>query len=97
MLENKQVGQYTVKRAGLLEALRKERLAEEAGKMLEGIENPQDDTITGLFFWPRVAACVLPAISYDDFLNMPDTEILPIVDAAMELNPHWFVTPSEKN
>jgi len=97
MLKNKQVGQYTIKQASLIEALHKERLAKDAATILENMENPQEDSLTGLFFWPRVAACVTPGISYAEFLEFPDTEILPIVDAAMELNPHWFETPDSKN
>jgi hypothetical protein len=97
MLETQQVGNYTVRKAGLLDALRRERLAAEAAKILDGIEAPVDDDLTGLFFWPRVAGCVTPSISFEEFTTLPDTEILPIVDAAMKLNPHWFETPTEKN
>jgi len=97
-LETKQVGQYTVTRARLADAIRRDRLAESLKDKADALnENYTEEGFVELFYWPRVAACTSPAITFDEFTTMPDDEALALVDAAIDLNPHWFETADPKN
>ena len=87
---------YTVREAGMREAVRRVKMAENVKDYLKAF--PDDEELaTALSIYPHVAGSVLPLISIDEFLEMREVEIDELSKAAMELNPHWFVIPgSEK-
>ena len=89
------VGIYTVREAGMREAVRRVNMAEKVQDYLKAF--PDDSELaTALSIYPHVAGSVLPIISIDDFLEMREVEIDELSKAAMELNAHWFVIPSEE-
>lgn len=94
MLETKQIGKYTVKRAGFFESMKLADANKEADEIEEKIiENKGEvdaDMGYALFVWPTLAACVEPRISWDEFPHIPDDEIMPVISAVMEINAHWF-------
>jgi len=97
MLETKQVGKYTVRRAGFFESMRLADDRAEADKIAAGLGEVDAAMNYALFMWPAVAACVEPRISWDEFPNIPDDEIMAVIAAVMEINSHWFAQPDPKN
>jgi len=92
MLVEKKIGKYTVREAGMREAVRKIRMMEQAA------EYAGDDAElkTTLAIYPHVFGCVIPHVSVDEFLELKETEIDTLYLAALELNPHWFALPDQE-
>ena len=86
------VGSYTVREAGMREAVRRVGMAEKVTEYLKAF--PDDaELATALSIYPHVAGSVLPIISIDEFLDMRELDIDELSKAAMELNAHWFTIP----
>jgi hypothetical protein len=98
MLQTRKVGEYTISEAGPLEAARIMRLSARYTEMLEAMKTKGDlvtdddmERLQALAIWPQVAACVVPAISADDWLQIPLTIVSELRTAAEILNPSWFM------
>jgi hypothetical protein len=96
MLQTRKVGEYTISEAGPLEAARLMHLSAIYVDMRATLNASGDPVTTetllqALLIWPFVAACVVPAISADDWLQIPLTIVSELRTAAEILNPSWFM------
>ncbi len=104
-LQTRKVGEYVVTEAGPLEAARVMRHAQTYQALVSAAQ-ARDAEVTvqeleileALAIWPTIAACTSPAISIDDWMQIPLTTIKELRDAAEILNPSWFtaMTPTQE-
>jgi hypothetical protein len=91
----KSVGIWVLKEAAGREAIRRVNMAESAKAWI--VQHPEDaeaEQILGLY--PHIAGCAWPIISIEQFLELPETLLDELSNAAMSLNPHWFVAPDQE-
>ena len=89
------VGIWVLKEAAGREAIRRVNMAESARAWMGAHpEDAEAGQILGLY--PHIAGCAWPIISIDQFLELPETMLDQLSKAAMELNAHWFVDPSQE-
>lgn len=91
----KSVGIWVLKEAAGREAIRRVNMAESAKAWI--VQHPEDaeaEQILGLY--PHIAGCAWPIISIEQFLELPETLLDELSNAAMSLNPHWFVAPDDE-
>ena len=89
------VGIWTLKEAAGREAIRRVNMAESAKAWIANHpEDTEAEQILGLY--PHIAGCAWPIISIEQFLELPETMLDELSNAAMEINPHWFVSPDQE-
>ena len=89
------VGIWTLKEAAGREAIRRVNMAESAKAWISNHpEDTEAEQILGLY--PHIAGCAWPIISIDQFLELPETVLDELSNAAMKINPHWFVAPDQE-
>lgn len=102
-LQTRKVAEYVVTEAGPLEAARVMRHAQTYQELVAAaqargaeVSLQELEILEALAIWPTIAACTSPAISIDDWMQIPLTTIKELRDAAEILNPSWFVLIQEK-
>ena len=89
------VGIWTLKEAAGREAIRRVNMAESAKAWIANHpEDTEAEQILGLY--PHIAGCAWPIISIEQFLELPETLLDELSNAAMSLNAHWFVDPDKE-
>lgn len=89
------VGKFVVREASMREAVRRINMVTQMQDYLK--QYPDDlELAQALSPYPFVAGCTQPIISIDQFLEMPEVVLDELSQAAMELNPHWFVMPDQE-
>lgn len=77
------------------EAVRRVSMMRKVQELAEK-EDRDEELIQALGIFPHIAGCITPVISMTEFLQIPETVLDELSQAAMELNPHWFVTPDQE-
>ena len=91
----KSVGIWVLKEAAGREAIRRVNMAESAKAWCANHpEDTEAEQILGLY--PHIAGCAWPIISIEQFLELPETLLDELSNAAMKINPHWFVAPDQE-
>lgn len=89
------VGIWVLKEAAGREAIRRVNMAESAKAWIANHpEDTEAEQILGLY--PHIAGCAWPIISIEQFLELPETMLDELSNAAMSLNAHWFVAPDQE-
>jgi hypothetical protein len=94
-LKTEQVGEYTVSEAGMREAVRRVLMVKRIQVMFDAGEMDEEEK-TALSIYPHIAGCITPQITVNQFMQLKETEIDKLSEAAMRLNPHWFAVPDEE-
>ena len=95
MLQTKQIGDNVVSEAGMREAVRRVSMIRKVQDLAEK-EDRDEELIQALGIYPHIAGCITPVLSMTEFMQIPETVLDELSQAAMELNPHWFVTPEQE-
>lgn len=82
MLQTKTIDRYTVSQMGPLESARLRLFQRQIEPLIKGDEVMAE----ALNEWALVAACTVPFIPRDEYLQMPLSETMPLVQAVEELN-----------
>lgn len=89
------VGGYTAKEATMRESIRRSNMLESVKRFIA--DHPADNELENfLYVFPFVFGCVTPIITIEQFLELPDSLVDELAEAAKELNPHWFVVPDQE-
>jgi hypothetical protein len=101
-LKTKQVGKYTVSQVGTLESARMRVFTDEKERYLavlkkDGKEIP-DELLLTLEEWVSFAACIMPKITIEEYLQTPIVELTSLGDALQEVNDNGLpvTVPSKK-
>ncbi|MFI3199757.1 MAG: hypothetical protein QX196_15700 [Methylococcaceae bacterium] len=89
------VGIWVLKEAAGREAIRRVNMAESAKAWIANHpEDSEAEQILGLY--PHIAGCAWPIILIEQFLELPETMLDELSQAAMKLNAHWFASPDQE-
>lgn len=95
VLKTKQVQSFTVSEASMRHAFRRVEMIKHVQGLVE--RNEIDPEVApALAIYPHLAGCVTPIISVEQFLEMPEVILDELMQAVMELNPHWFPKPDQE-
>ncbi len=89
------VGNFIVKEASMRESIRRANMLESVKKFIS--DHPADTELDSfLYVYPFIFGCTTPAVTIEQFMEMPEMLVDELSKSAMELNPHWFVVPDQE-
>jgi len=93
--KTKKIEGYTVIEAAMREAVRKINMARSVEAYVKA--RPDDIELSQvLALYPLIFGCTSPLLTIEQYLEVPEKVLNDLVNAAMELNPHWFEFPDQE-